>query len=93
MYRDIYEHINNQNPATYQIKVKGRLNNALCVLFSDATITIETADTQHPITMITVDVQNQKHLWELLSHLHDHNYPMIALSCVTVHSETTPAKF
>lgn len=59
------------DPATYQIKVGGRLDESWSSWFSDLTITYETGSDATPITTLTGPVADQSALHGLLAKIRD----------------------
>lgn len=84
MFRDVYEHLDYDRSATYQIKIKGLLDPALYANVPSVRVTQETSDRDHPVTMITAVFANQQELWEAIQMIHQHGYPLISIVCVRV---------
>jgi hypothetical protein len=84
----IYKLIEHDNGAVYQIKVKGKISDSLAQLLTKAVrISIETADSANPITMLTRTVDSQLDLINMLRLLHSNQYPIISVVCVDVLTE------
>ena len=88
--RNIYEHIDIDTPAYYQVKVKGDLKRLMTLLksYNPARITSETTDSEHQVYMITLNNMTQTRLFGLVSTLLHYQYPVIAVNCTHV----TPKK-
>lgn len=84
--RTIYEHIDIETPANYQVKVKGDLKRLMTLLksYNPTRITSETTDSDHQIYMITLNNMTQTRLFGLVSTLLHYQYPVIAVNCTHV---------
>lgn len=84
--KTIYEHIDIDTPANYQVKVKGDLKRLMTLLksYNPARITSETTDHDHQVYMITLNNMTQPRLFALVSTLLHYQYPVIAVNCTQV---------
>ena len=69
-------------PATYQIKVQGRLDERWSDWFGGMTIAVERAAEGPPITMLTGTVADQAALQGILRALYTLGLPVCSVTCV-----------
>lgn len=84
MYRHIYENLGYGKRAVYQIKFKGYFTAPVPYFFRRFEMTVESADGANPITMLTGIFNGQDDLWLVLSVLHQHQHPIVSISCVEI---------
>ena len=79
--KNIYEHIDINQTAEYQIKVKGDIEpiQRLVQQYANCSFTSETTDTDYQICMITVPKINQRNLFALVNLLIRNHYPVISV--------------
>lgn len=87
MYQRIYENLSISAPAVYQIKFKGNLSSSLAKVASRFSVTIETADLEHPVTMLTGQLSGQAELLDVLTALHKKGHSIISMTCIEVLSQ------
>jgi len=71
-----------EQPATYQIKVRGRLDERWSDWFNGMTLTFESASNSSPITTLTGAVADQAKLRGILSKIWDLNMTVISVTQV-----------
>jgi hypothetical protein len=69
-------------PATYQIKLPGHLDESWSDWAGGMTITIESGDDGPPTTALTGVVANQAALQGLLRRLYSLGLPLISVNCI-----------
>ncbi len=69
-------------PATYQIKVPGHLDESWSDWAGGMTITLESGDDGPPVTTLTGVVADQAALQGLLRRLYSLGLPLISVNCV-----------
>ncbi len=74
-------------PATYQIKVPGHLNESWSDWAGGMTITLESGDAGPPTTTLTGVVADQAALQGLLRRLYSLGLPLISVNCVELVSQ------
>lgn len=81
--KNIYERIDINQLAEYQIKVKGDVEplQRLVLQYASCSFTTETTDTDYQICMITVPRINQRNLFALVNLLIRNHYPVISVFC------------
>lgn len=89
--KHIYEHINIDNPAEYQIKVKGNLQllKKILAIYETLQVTSESTDPNHQICMITIGSTNQQKLFVFINMLLRFHYPIISVVCSNIQSRQT----
>jgi hypothetical protein len=73
-------------PATYQIKVPGQLDENWADWVGDMTITVESEGDGPPVTTLSVNL-DQAALQSLLRRLYSLGFPLISAVCVECRSE------
>jgi hypothetical protein len=76
-------------PATYQIKVPGHLDESWSDWAGGMTITLESGDDGPPTTTLTGVVADQAALQGLLRRLYSLGLPLISVNCVELVSQKT----
>ena len=69
-------------PATYQIKVQGRLNETWSAWFDGMAVTVENSGDGAAVTTLTGSVADQVALHSLLSRIRDLGLPLLSVECV-----------
>lgn len=69
-------------PATYQIKVQGRLRKGWADWFDDLTVTVEQSESKPTITTLTGLVQDQAALHGLLNRIRDLSIPLLSVQLI-----------
>jgi hypothetical protein len=89
--KHIYEHISIEDPAEYQIKVKGDLQllKKILDIYETFHVTSESTDPNHQICMITIENTNQQKLFVFINMLLRFHYPIISVVCSTIQSKKT----
>lgn len=80
--RNTHQRLRLDQPATYQIKVQGRLSEKWSDWFDGMTITAETSDASFTVTTLTGPVADQVALYGLLSRIRDLGLPLLLVQCV-----------
>jgi hypothetical protein len=85
--KNIYEHISIDEPAEYQIKVKGDLQllKKILGIYETFHVTSESTDPNHQICMITIENTSQQKLFVFINMLLRFHYPIISVACSNVH--------
>jgi hypothetical protein len=78
----VYQKINLDQPATYQIKVQGRLDENLSDWVEGMTITVEREDDGSPITTLSGVLFDQAALQGLLRRLYTLGLPLIEVQWI-----------
>jgi hypothetical protein len=78
----VHQKLNLDQPATYQIKVPGRLDENLSDWVEGMTITVEREDNGSPITTLTGDLVDQAALQGLLRLLYTLGLPLIEVKWI-----------
>jgi hypothetical protein len=68
-------------PATYQIRVQGRLDESWSAWFDNMTITVENHENGAAVTTLTGTVTDQVALHGLLSRIRDLGLPLLLVQC------------
>ena len=81
--KNIYEHIDINQLAEYQIKVKGDIEplQRLIQQYANCSITSETTDTNYQICMITITKINQRNVFAMVNLLIRNHYPVVSVFC------------
>ena len=79
--KEIKKKLTLDRPATYQIKVPGRLDESWSYWDGKMTITVESEDDGPPVTILTSSV-DQAALQRLLRRLYSLGLPLISVICV-----------
>ena len=81
--KHIYENINIDQPAEYQIKVKGNLQllEKILEIYQSIQVTSESADPDHQICMIRIRSTTQQNLLTFINMLLRYHYPIISVAC------------
>lgn len=84
--KQIYENINIEKQAEYQIKVKGDLQllEKILEIYQTIQVTSESADSDHQVCMITISNTTQQHLLVFIQMLLRFQYPIISVMCTNV---------
>jgi len=69
-------------PATYQIKVQGRLNDTWSAWFDGLTVSVEANGDGTAITTLAGSVADQGALYGLLSRIRDLGLPLLLVQCI-----------
>ena len=87
--KHIYENIDIDQPAEYQVKVKGNLQllEKILEIYQTVQVTSESADPDHQICMITISNINQQQLFVFIKMLLRFHYPIISVVCSNVLSK------
>lgn len=92
MYRTIYKQLGIARKALYQIKFKGTLPPSLLHLTEQFRVSSEVFDLEHPITMLTGEVNGQSELLSILNSLNHAGHAIISMTCIEViREDDTPA--
>ena len=79
---NIQQRLRLDQPATYQIKVQGRLSEKWSDWFDGMTITVENSDASFTVTTLTGTVADQVALYGLLSRIRDLGLPLLLVQYV-----------
>jgi hypothetical protein len=92
--KTIYEHIDINIPADYQVKVKGDLKRLITLLkpYDPTHISSETADTDHQVYMIRLSNMTQSRLFLLIGMLLHYKFPVISINCTQVMPKKTDVR-
>jgi len=84
--KHIYENINIDQPADYQVKVKGNLQllEKVLSIYQSIQVTSESADPNVQICMIRLRCASQQNLFAFISMLLRYHYPIISIACSNV---------
>jgi len=92
MMKMVTQKLTLDRPATYQIKVPGRLDDSWSEWGGEMTVTVETDDDDRPVTTLTGAV-DQAALQGLLRRLYSLGLPLISVICIDPgQQETSDAK-
>jgi|GEM_PF-3993138 len=92
MYRTIYEQLSPGQKARYQIKFKGVLSSSLNHLKQRFRVSSEVFDAEHPVTMLTGDINGQPELLSIFTELVNAGHAIISMTCIAViHEDDTLA--
>ena len=80
--KDANKRPGSEQPARYQIKVRGRLDEKWSDWFNGMTLTFESASNSSPITTLTGAVADQAELRGMLSKIWDLNMTVISVTQV-----------
>jgi hypothetical protein len=78
--KDANKRPGSEQPATYQIKVQGQLDERWADWFDGMTLTFESASNSSPITMLTGAVADQAKLRGILSKIWDLNLTVASVT-------------
>ena len=81
MTRSKRQRLRQDQPATYRIKIQGRLNETWEEWFGDTTITVKT-DGAIPVTILLSTVADQADLHGVLARIRDIGLPLLLVQCV-----------
>ena len=79
---NIHQRLRLDQPATYQIKVQGRLSEKWSDWFDGMTITVENSNASFTVTTLTGTVADQVALYGLLSRIRDLGLPLLLVQYV-----------
>lgn len=82
MMKAVKQKLTLDQPATYQIKLPGHLDESWSDWAGGMTITIESGDDGPPTTALTGVVANQAALQGLLRRLYSLGLPLISVNCI-----------
>ena len=82
MVKNMKQKLTLDQPATYQIKVPGHLDESWSEWAGGMTITVESEGDDPPITTLTGTVADQAALQGLLRRLYSLGLPLISVNCV-----------
>lgn len=87
--KHIYENITIDQPAEYQVKVKGnpQLLEKILEIYQSMRVTSESADPDLQICMITIRNTNQEQLFKFIKMLIRFHYPIISIACSNISSK------
>ncbi len=87
MVKEVRQKLTLDQPATYQIKVPGHLDESWSDWAGGMTITVESGDDGPPVTSLTGVVADQAALQSLLRRLYSLGLPLISVNCIACGSE------
>jgi hypothetical protein len=85
--KDVNKRPGSEQPATYQIKVQGRLDERWSDWFNGMMLTFESASNSWPITTLTGAVADQAKLRGILSKIWDLNMTVISVTQVELEED------
>ncbi len=80
--KPIAQRLRLDEPATYQIKVQGRLNDTWSAWFDGLTVSVEANGDGIAVTTLTGSVADQGALYGLLSRIRDLGLPLLLVECI-----------
>lgn len=80
--KDDIQSLPQDQPAVYQIRIEGRIDERLSDWFEDMTITVESRADGKPITTLIGPVADQAALQGLLSRIYTLGFPVISVTRV-----------
>jgi hypothetical protein len=90
--KDANKRPGSEQPATYQIKVQGRLDEKWSDWFNGMTLTFESASNSSPITTLTGALADQAKLRGMLSKIWDLNITVISVTQVELDKDNLQAR-
>ena len=72
------------SPATYQIAIKGYLDQSWADYVGDVVIRVQSQPDEPVVTVITGEFQDQAALAGALSHLYNLGFPLLSVEVVTI---------
>lgn len=85
--KNVYRRLRLDQPATYQIKVQGRLDEGWSAWFDGMSTTVESGDDRPTVTTLTGAVADQVALYGLLSRVRDLGLPLLLVQYMTQSQE------
>jgi hypothetical protein len=79
---NMHQRLRLDQPATYRIKVQGRLGERWSDWFGGMAISVENGDDGTTVTTLTGTVADQVALYGLLSRIRDLGLPLLLVECV-----------
>lgn len=71
-------------PATYRIRVQGRLDRSWADYLQGLTIRVDRRPGAHPVTTLTGEVGDQAALVGVLNHLYALGFPLLEVECLKI---------